>query len=476
VKDFAGYFETRPEEVSHCATLIEVLDVNTAAVDFYGAPKEQLLKGIPQLLAEETHEALKRHLIAVAEGESRFESDIASRTFTGEICQTIFKWVVQPGYERTLERTLVSVVDVTERQRARDALRGSEERFRALIENSSDIIVLLDGDGSPLYVSPSAKVLSGYDFEDLVGKKAGDFCHPEDMAKAEGAGSQVIQNPHVSVPIQLRIRYADGSWHTVEVVARNLLQNPAVEGIVVNMRDITDRVRAEAELAQAEKLASLGVLAGGIAHQVRNPLSIIMACSELLLEAPDDAHLRSQSVEKIHAAILRASQVIENLLRFARPEGMPMTSLDIQHVLEEALALMAHHMSSHRVRLHEAFQADLPKVHGNPALLQQVFTNLILNACDAMPQGGTLTVTTRATEGNGVEIQFRDTGRGIPPEHLPHVFDPLFTTKPTGEGTGLGLSVSQGIIQRHKGTIEVRSEVDEGTTFTIRLPSVLDWT
>jgi len=170
--------------------------------------------------------------------------------------------------------------------------------------------------------------------------------------------------------------------------------------------------------------------------------------------------------------------IIENLLKFARPQSERMREVDLNAVLEETLALLAHQMTLQKITVRKEFQGGLPRVYDNPDLLQQVFTNLFLNASNAMPQGGTLTVTTRATEAGeassrGVEIQFSDTGHGIPPENLSKIFDPFFTTMPVGKGVGLGLSISYSIIQQHQGSIEVESQVGKGTTFTIRLPGTL---
>jgi signal transduction histidine kinase len=216
----------------------------------------------------------------------------------------------------------------------------------------------------------------------------------------------------------------------------------------------------------------MGVMAGGIAHELRNPLGIISASAQLLLERPDDAQLHSEGAQKIHAATQRASLIIENLLKFARPSGERMREVDLHAVLEAALALLAHQMTLEKVAWQKEFQPGLPRVRGNPELLQQVFINLILNACNAMPQGGTLMVATRATKTGQVEIQFSDTGRGIPTEHLTKVFDPFFTTMPVGKGIGLGLSISYSLIQQHQGTIEATSQAGKGSTFTVRLPGM----
>jgi signal transduction histidine kinase len=251
-------------------------------------------------------------------------------------------------------------------------------------------------------------------------------------------------------------------------------------------RDLTERRQLEAQLVHSAKMASLGVMAGGIAHELRNPLGIISAAAQLLLERPDDIRLWVEGAKKIHNATLRASLIIESLVKFARPQNEGMGELDMQAVLEETLSLMDNQMALQKVTLQRHFQADLPRVYGNASLLQQVSTNMILNACNAMPQGGTLTVSSRSIprESHGspppsftdlgpwVEIAFSDTGRGIFEQHLSKIFDPFFTTMPVGKGTGLGLSISYGIIQQHQGSIEVESEMGQGTTFTIRLPGI----
>lgn len=244
-----------------------------------------------------------------------------------------------------------------------------------------------------------------------------------------------------------------------------------VMGIVAVGRDLTERRELESQLIQSAKMASLGVMAGGIAHELRNPLGIMSAAAQLLLEHTDNPQLRTECATKIQSATKRASMIIENLLRFARSGDERMRQVDLHAVLEETLGLLTHQVVLQKVTLSKAFHPSLPAVNGNPELLQQVFTNLTLNACNAMPEGGTLTVASRVAETGEVEIQFSDTGHGIPREHLSKIFDPFFSTMPVGKGTGLGLSISYSIVRQHQGTIEAESEEGEGSTFTVRLPA-----
>jgi len=212
-------------------------------------------------------------------------------------------------------------------------------------------------------------------------------------------------------------------------------------------------------------------MAGGIAHELRNPLAVVSASAQLLLERPHDEQLQAECAEKIYAAAQRASLIIEHLLKFARPQEERMREVDLHRVLQDTITLLNHQMKLQKISFRKELQPDLPMVYGNPDLLQQVFTNLILNARNAMPQGGVLTVATRTPKTGQVEIRFRDTGSGIPPENLPRIFDPFFTTMPVGKGTGLGLSISYSIVQQHQGTMKVESQVNQGTTVAVWLPS-----
>jgi PAS domain S-box-containing protein len=356
------------------------------------------------------------------------------------------------------------------REQAEQALQYNEQRLRALLENAPDSVFVLDADARISYVGPSIEQQTGFTQRELVGASLFDLVERDDLTDSLPGLAELLQTPHIPLLREVRVRRKDGLWRVYEIRATNLLDNPAVHGLVVNARDITQRKRMEAQLTRTAKLAALGVMAGGIAHQLRNPLAVISACSQILLEAPDNVQVRSQCAEKIYSGCQRASKVIQSLLTFASPARGPMVELEVQQVLEEAITLLHHPAIVSKIVLHKQFQPDLPKVLGHTALLQEAFVNIMLNAHEAMPDGGTLTVVTCRSKTGGVKIQFQDTGCGIAPEHLPHVFDPFFTTKPTGEGTGLGLSVTHAIVEQHKGTTELQSEVSKGTTVTIRLP------
>jgi PAS domain S-box-containing protein len=372
--------------------------------------------------------------------------------------------------EHGVENVMLLMDDITEREQLGEEVRRAERHLASVVECANDVVVSLDPQGHIVTWNRAAETVSGLRAEQVKGQPLLSLC----AAAQQPVMAQMLHG----------LARGEGVQHT----EANLLTAHGQEvpiawscspmrddaggavGIVAVGRDLTERRRLEAQLIQSAKMASMGVMAGGIAHELRNPLGIISASAQLLLERPDDAQLHSEGAQKIHAATQRASLIIENLLKFARPSGERMREVDLHAVLEAALALLAHQMTLEKVAWQKEFQPGLPRVRGNPELLQQVFINLILNACNAMPQGGTLMVATRATKTGQVEIQFSDTGRGIPTEHLTKVFDPFFTTMPVGKGIGLGLSISYSLIQQHQGTIEATSQAGKGSTFTVRLP------
>jgi signal transduction histidine kinase len=243
-----------------------------------------------------------------------------------------------------------------------------------------------------------------------------------------------------------------------------------VMAIVVVGRDLTERRKFEARLLQSQKLAALGVLAGGIAHEIRNPLAISSSAAQFLLEDPGDPEFRRECAEKVQAGIQRASVIIENLLRFARPGGRTdMELVDLVSVVQDAAALAANQAKLQQVKMVVDLPDEPVRVNGVRSMLQQVFVNLILNAVNAMPEGGLLQLGLERA-GNQAQVRITDTGHGIPAAEMGDIFDPFYTTRPVGQGTGLGLSICYSIVKQHLGVIEVETVEGQGSVFTVRLP------
>jgi two-component system NtrC family sensor kinase len=242
-------------------------------------------------------------------------------------------------------------------------------------------------------------------------------------------------------------------------------------GRLLLIDDVTQRERMEEQLSQTEKLTSLGLLAAGVAHEVNTPLAVISNYIQMLAKQMPEGDPRQGIIDKIVKQTFRASEIVNNLLNFSRTGAGDARDINVNHVLEETLSLMAHPLKSSQIQIVKQLGESLPAVRGSANKLQQVFLNLFLNARDAMPGGGMLEVRTAAHNGS-VEIEIADTGAGIPREHIHRIFDPFFTTKASGRGTGLGLSVSYGIIKEHAGKIDVRSTPGKGTSFHVEFPAV----
>jgi hypothetical protein len=269
---------------------------------------------------------------------------------------------------------------------------------------------------------------------------------------------------------KFRARSAGGRDLTLNISVAALQSKTAeIEGSLVAIEDVTERVGLEAQLQQSEKLSSIGLLAAGVAHEVNTPLAGISSYSQMLMQQIPDNDPRRQLLEKIYRQTSRASSIVNNLLNFSRVTEARYAPVDLNRVIDDTIQLLDAQLRNTEIEVVRRYADDLPPAFGDGPKLQQVLMNLILNARDAMPQGGRLEISTEADQ-DSVVIEVRDTGLGIAPEHLAKIYDPFFTTKQIGKGTGLGLAVSYGIISDHGGHIDVESNLGEGTRFQITLP------
>jgi PAS domain S-box-containing protein len=285
---------------------------------------------------------------------------------------------------------------------------------------------------------------------------------------------RVRDNPGIHHLYKFRLGTTVGETRVVNVAIAPLVsKNFSVVGRLVIVDDITERIDLEVQLAQAEKMSSIGLLAAGVAHEVNTPLAVISSYAQLLAKQLQGDEKRSELLDKITKQTFRASEIVNNLLNFSRTSGTEFGSVDLNRIIHDTLALLEHQFKTARIRVVGELQPTLPKIYGNQGKLQQVFLNLFLNAKDAMPHGGILTVRTALD--HGVRVHVIDTGTGIAPEHIHRIYDPFFTTKMRPKqggsgGTGLGLAVTYGIIQEHAGKIRVESNPGEGTSFFMEFP------
>ncbi|HTC55170.1 MAG TPA: ATP-binding protein [Candidatus Sulfotelmatobacter sp.] len=282
------------------------------------------------------------------------------------------------------------------------------------------------------------------------------------------------QEPGIRNLYKFRLKTPAGEVRTVNVAMAPLVTRTfQVIGRLIIMDDITERVELEAQLSQADKLSSIGLLAAGVAHEVNTPLAVISSYTQMLGKQLQGDPQKVGLLEKITRQTFRASEIVNNLLNFSRTSGSEIGDVDVNKVIADTLALLEHQFKVAKVEVQNTFEPKLPPIQGNAGRLQQVFLNLFLNAKDAMPGGGTLRVAT--LNGESVSVCVSDTGSGIAPEHIQRIYDPFFTTKTSpregqARGTGLGLSVTYGIIQEHAGKIRVESHPGQGTTFTLDFP------
>jgi PAS domain S-box-containing protein len=377
------------------------------------------------------------------------------------------------------------------REAAERALRRSEHRFRSLIENAQDIITIQAPDGKILYTSPSNERVLGYELGELIGRDAFEVIHPEDRATFRKLLAGTGGPGGSRAPIEFRVGHKDGSWRWLEGVATPALGDPEIKGIIINSRDITERHQAEVEkrgleeqLRQAQKLEAIGRLAGGVAHDFNNILTVITGRTESVLSQlpPGDLHRRELGL--VVNAAHRAASITHQLLAFSRKQLIHLRVVDLNAVLA-GIAGMLRRLIGEDLELAILPGASPAWVKADPTQLEQIILNLAVNARDAMPDGGQLTMeTNRVTPDSTwtprrldfeaesyVVLIVSDTGTGMDEATKARVFEPFFTTKEVGRGTGLGLATVYGIVQQHDGHIDVESEVGHGTTFKIYFPS-----
>ncbi len=372
--------------------------------------------------------------------------------------------------------------DQTKYEAIQEQLQQRDDIFRLLLENALDIITIVDFDGTIRYESPAVRQVLGYDPEELQGRNAFDFMPEDDAATATTILQDLVGRPGGTASCEVRFRHKDGSWRTFETIGRNLLDHPVLAGVLLNSRDVTERKRAEAELArqreariQSDKLADMGTLLAGVAHELNNPLTVVTGYSGILRRALGDGP-HAERVDKIATAAHRCVRIVQNFLALARHHPPERQQVRLNQIVREAVELLAYPLRVDNVTVQLDLADDLPALWADSHQLHQVIVNLITNAHQAMHGGESarrLTIRTRSEAlGCQVLLEVADTGPGIPDEVLARIFEPFFTTKPVGQGTGLGLSLCQGIVETHGGSLRVDSEPGQGATFRITLPVV----
>ncbi|MFH1596217.1 MAG: PAS domain-containing protein [Pseudomonadota bacterium] len=383
----------------------------------------------------------------------------------------IYYYSILPfSWQGVVELAMLLMDDVTEQVRLSEEVRRVERHLASVVESAQDIVLSTDLEGRILTWNTAAENLSGFTLDAVRGHNFSDFCAGDDQGQME----RIFANLQAGKDAQMAegdLKTRDGGHIPVSWIFSPMKDHLGqTAGIVAVGRDLTERRKFEAQLLQSQKLAALGVMAGGIAHEIRNPLAVCGSAAQFIMDEDTTPEFRQECAHKIHTGILRASMIIENLLRFARPTVPPDSKeINLTTLLSETLSLVTNQARIGKIELQTQLPREAILISGTEGLLQQAFMNLLLNAIKAMPDGGELGVALGQADGEAW-VSISDTGQGIAPGELDNIFDPFYTTAPVGQGTGLGLSICYSIIKQHFGTITVESEAGRGSAFTVRLP------
>ncbi len=480
---------------------LQLLDFNDANVRMYGYSREELAMMTIVDLSAEPDETRSQAASAVA-GQTLRVPNRLHRRKDG----TTFPVAISSG-SFELDGQLICyklMRDVSVRVAAEEAARQGEERLAALLRHSRDVVVVVDAEGTLAYVSPSAHVLFGLPSDAHLDAAVFDTVHPDDQERARIEYAKWIATSERRDPFELRVAHVDGGWRHLELVASNLIDDPAVRGIVLNVRDITERreseaaVRAsedalraaeleshrraaelernrlESELERAQRLESLGRLAGGVAHDFNNLLGVILNYAGFVAKRLDASDPIAADVAEIRRAAERATDLTKQLLLFGRREVVRAAVFDLNDVIQATLPMFRRTLGDVDLVV-DLVPGSVP-LFADRGQIEQVLMNLLLNARDATGEKGSILVSTARRESSDprspgwlVDLSVRDNGAGMTAEVLDHAFEPFFTTKSRDRGSGLGLASVHGIVTRAGGEVSILSEPGVGTRVVVSL-------
>jgi len=470
---FTELFESLQEGIYITTPDGTIVDVNPALVRMlgYDSKEEVLKRRVPEIFVDREERKLIKDEIERQPMIQGKEITLIRKDGTSIVCLNTAA-AVRDNSGRVL-RYQGALMDITERREMERRLHQQQEFARRLVDSFPDLILVLDAEAHYTFVSPRCKDVLGYDIEEAQNMAFGGRTHPEDLPAANALYQDIIAGRQSFASLEIRVRHKLGEWRRIRFNFSPLAdEQGSIEGVVLSGRDVTDLKRLEEQLIQAEKLAAMGQMLAGVAHELNNPLTAILGVTELLREREGGDDSTKRQLELTHRQARRAARIVQNLLEFSRPASPQKKPLDLNNLLERTLQLHEHSLRRNNVEVDFRLQPNLPVVIGDANQLIQVFLNLITNAEQAIREvRDTGRIQIRAgRNGSQLAINVQDDGVGIRPEALPRIFDPFYTTKRPGGGTGLGLSICMSIIREHGGNIEAETLPAGGSAFTIYLP------
>jgi PAS domain S-box-containing protein len=468
---FTELFETLQEGVYFCTPEGKLVDANPALIQLLGYDsKEELLAADPRSLNSDATQTPALGRSSDDRGGVRAR-EITLRRKDGKLitCLDTSRAVWDPS--GTIIRYQGTLVDVTGQREMERHIRGEEEFRRHLLESFPDLILVIDDQERFTFVSSRITDMLGYRPEQWIGKKVSEV--EEQSPEFLNLYREVVAGKLKFKSCEYRAKHSKGTSQTMRASASPLFDtdsNPV--GVVVSVRDITIEKKLEEQVILSERLAAMGQMIGGFAHELNNPLTSILGLSEMLQDTESSEQNKKQ-LGMMHGQARRATEIVQNLMHFSRPPAAGKTRVDLGEVLQRTLQMQAYSLRKNNITLDYLPEPSLPTVTGDPNQLIQAFLALILNAEQAIREvreKGTLRIRGGRSD-NMVWVTFQDDGPGIPPENLPNIFDPFYTTKRPGRGTGLGLSICKAVLREHGGNVEAASAPGGGAVFTVTLPA-----
>ncbi len=474
---FTELFESLQEGIYIVTPEDEIVDANPALVRIlgYDSKAELLAKKVSEVFPDEAlrsaiREEVNRQPVLTGREIILLRKDgtfITCLNTAAAVRDTAGKIIRYQG----------ALMDITERREIERRLHKQQEFAHRLVDSFPDLILVLDTQANYTFVSPRCREVLGYADGEISEMKLGGRTHPEDLPKLMGLYTDILGGKQSLASLEMRVRHKLGEWRKILFNFSPLFDEAQkIEGVVLSGRDVTDLKRLEEQLIQAEKLAAMGQMLAGVAHELNNPLTAILGVTELVRERPGLDESMKRQLDLTHRQARRAARIVQNLLEFSRPASPQKKAIDLSTIIERTLQLHEHSLRRNQVQVDFTPRTDLPPVVGDANQLIQVFLNLISNAEQAIREvreSGRVQIRL-TTAGASVVATVQDDGVGISPEAMPRLFDPFYTTKRPGGGTGLGLSICLSIAREHGGTIQAESLPGGGSAFSVYLPAAAE--